>query len=118
MPGARSHKFVVNRIRLLNSPAVNLSEVQKKFLRGLGHRLSPVIIVGDAGLSEAVMKEFDSTISHHELIKIRIRRADRNSRDAVIDALCQQGSAELVQRVGNVALIYRANPDDRRIILP
>lgn len=95
-----------------------LSESQKKFLRGLGHRLKPVVTVGDAGVSEAVMKEFDTTLAHHELIKVKVRAADRAARDAAIDKLCAEGAAELVTRVGNVALIYRRNADEPKIVLP
>lgn len=95
-----------------------LSETQKKYLRGLGHQLKPVITVGDAGLSESVMKEFDASISHHELIKVRIRSAARETRDSLIAELCGQGEGQLVQRIGNVALIYRQNPDNSRIRLP
>ncbi len=94
---------------------MNLSDSQKKYLRGLGHQLKPVITVADGGLSETVLREFDATISHHELIKVRIRAADRDSRDALIDELCRQGSGNLIQRIGNVALIYRPNPDEPRI---
>jgi RNA-binding protein len=97
---------------------MKLSESRKKVLRGLGHRLKPVIMVGDAGLSEAFLREFDSTISHHELIKVRVRAAGRRSRDALIDELCRRGSGTLIQRTGNVALIYRPNPDNPRIPLP
>lgn len=97
---------------------MKLSESQKKYLRGLGHQLKPVITVGDAGLSASVMKEFESSISHHELVKVRIRSADRATRDALIGDLCQQGSSQLIQRIGNVALIYRANPDETRVKLP
>ena len=97
---------------------MNLSESQKKYLRGLGHQLKPVITVGDAGLSASVMKEFESSISHHELIKVRIRSADRGTRDALIGDLCQQSSGQLIQRIGNVALIYRTNPDETRVKLP
>ncbi len=97
---------------------MNLSDSQKKHLRALGHRLKPVVTVGDAGLSNSVMQEFNSTISHHELIKVRIRAASRENRDALIDELCQLGSGNLIQRIGNVALIYRPNPDDTRIRLP
>ena len=97
---------------------MNLSEPQKKFLRGRGHQLKPVVTVGDAGLSDSVMQEFNSTISHHELIKVRIRAGSRESRDALIDELCREGAGILIQRIGNVALIYRANPDEPRIVLP
>lgn len=95
-----------------------LTERQKKFLRGLGHQLKPVVMVGDAGLTESVLKEFDSTIDHHELIKVRIRASDRKSRDAIIEALCSRGSASLVSRVGNTALMYRPRDDKPGISLP
>ena len=97
---------------------MKLSESQKKYLRGLGHQLKPVIMIGDAGLTDAVSSEFDSAISHHELIKVRVRVGDRKVRDEVIDALCKQGSAGLVTRIGNVALIYRRNDEKPGIPLP
>lgn len=97
---------------------MNLSESQKKFLRGLGHQLKPVVVIGDGGLSESLLKEFESTIDHHELIKVRIRAGDRKSRDETIRSLCDQSKSALVTRIGNVALIYRRNEDNSRIRLP
>ena len=102
----------------MKSSSMKLSESQKKFLRGLGHALKPVIMIGDAGLSESVMSEFRSTIEHHELIKVRVRASDRETRDNIISELCQKGSAELVTRIGNVALIYRRNDENPQIPLP
>ena len=95
-----------------------LSESQKKYLRGLGHQLKPVIAVADTGLSASILRDFDATISHHELIKVRFRLANRDNRDAMIDDLCRQGSGNLIQRIGNVALIYRPDSDEQRIRLP
>lgn len=89
---------------------MKLSESQKKFLRGRGHQLKPLIMVGDAGLSESLLTEFESTLAHHELVKVKIRAADRAARDEMIRKLCTSYSATLLQRVGNVALVYRANP--------
>ena len=97
---------------------MELSESQKKYLRGLGHQLKPAIMIGDAGLTDAVISEFDSTISHHELIKVRVRVGDRKMRDEVINALCTKRSANLVSRIGNVALIYRRNDEKLGIPLP
>ena len=97
---------------------MKLSESQKKFLRGMGHRLKPIITIGSGGLSESVRKEFDSSIAHHELIKVRVRVGDREARDAIISALCDEHSAELVTRIGNVALIYRKNEEAPSIPLP
>ena len=99
---------------------IMLSESQKKHLRGLGHGLKPVIMVGEAGLSATLLAEFEATIAHHELIKVRVRAGDRQLRDRLIDELCTTTDAELVQRIGNMALVYRANPKKKknRILLP
>ncbi len=95
-----------------------LSEAQKKHLRGLGHKLKPVVMIGEAGLSASLLEEYETSLQHHELIKVSVRVGDRKERDAVIRSLCDQGSAELIQRVGNMALLYRENPDKRKITLP
>ena len=92
---------------------MDLSESQKKYLRRRGHDLKPVIQVGDAGLSEALLAEYDSTLAHHELIKVKIRAGDRETRDQMIQSLCADHAATLIQRIGNVALIYRPNPDKK-----
>jgi len=97
---------------------MKLSESQKKFLRGLGHQLKPVIMIADAGLSDSLLNEFCSTIEHHELIKIRVRASDQETRDSIICDLCNKGSAELVTRIGNVALVYRRNDEKPQIPLP
>ena len=100
---------------------MNLTEPQKKFLRGRGHQLKPLIMVGDAGLSEPLLAEFESTLDHHELLKVRVRVGDRDARDEIIAKLCDAGRAELVQRIGNIALLYRPNLNkkpEKRIRLP
>jgi RNA-binding protein len=97
---------------------MDVSESQKRFLRGLGHALKPAVTVGDAGVSEALLREFDSTIGHHELIKVRVRGADRQRRNEIIEELCRRGSAVLVTRIGNVALLYRRNAKEPRIQPP
>ena len=97
---------------------MKLTDSQAKYLRGRGHKLKPVIVVGDAGLTASLLAEFSSTIDHHELIKVRIRAGDRETRDAIIKDLCKRESAELVTRIGNVALMYRPNSDKPKLLLP
>jgi len=94
------------------------TESQKKHLRGLGHALKPLILIGEAGLSDSVRAEFESTLNHHELIKVSVRIGDRKSRDSIIKELCDSSGAGLIQRVGNMALLYRENPEKKRIIVP
>lgn len=97
-----------------------LSEPQKKFLRGLGHNLKPLVMVGDAGLTVSVLAEFETTLAHHELIKVRVRAGDRAARDEIVARLCATSGATLVQRIGNVALLYRPNPEKKknRLLIP
>ena len=109
----RAHEFLIHE-----TSSVKLTESQKKFLRGLGHELKPVIMIGDAGLTDSVLSEFCSSIEHHELIKVRVRVGDRDTRDSIISELCEKGSAELVTRIGNVALVYRRNDEKQQIPLP
>lgn len=100
---------------------MDLSESQKKYLRGLGHNLKPLIMVGDAGLSEPLLAEYEATLAHHELIKVKLRATDRVTRDKMIEQLCTNHSAGLVQRIGNVALVYRENPEkspEKRLRIP
>lgn len=100
---------------------MTLTEPQKKYLRGLGHQLKPTIIVGDAGLSESLLAEYESTLAHHELIKVRVRVGDRDARDEIIEKLCIESSALLIQRTGNVALLFRQNlkkKPEKRIRIP
>lgn len=97
---------------------MQLTERQRKYLRGLGHALKPTVMIGNSGISESVYAEFSSTILHHELIKVSLRVGDRKLRDALLAELCKRSGAVLVQRIGNMALLYKENPEKRRITLP
>lgn len=97
---------------------MTLSVRQKKHLRRLGHDLKPVVMTGSAGASPALLAELDGALEHHELVKVRVRAGDRETRDGMIGALCEETGAQLVQRIGHIALIYRARPEDPTITLP
>ena len=97
---------------------MKLTERQRKHLRGLGHTLKPTVMIGDSGISDSVFAEFSSTILHHELIKVSVRVGDRKTRDSLIAELCDRSGAVLVQRIGNMALLYKENPEKRKITLP
>ena len=95
-----------------------LNERQKKHLRRLAHPLQPVVILGTAGLTDAVVKELERALEAHELVKVRARASDREQRDTWLSELARRTQATLVQRIGNVAVIYRADPTLPRIVLP
>lgn len=85
-------------------------------LRAIGHRLHPVVTVAGAGLSAAVLAELERALSDHELIKVKIAVGDRERRDALLNDIVAGCGAELVQRIGNTALLLRrsAEPDPRK----
>jgi len=97
---------------------MHLSEKQRRYLRGLAHGLKPVILVGGAGLTEAVAKETDRALHDHELIKVRARGADRETRDTIFTELARQTGSAVVHRIGHVAVLYRPRPDVPKIIVP
>ena len=86
---------------------MSLSQAERKFLRGRGHALKPVVIVGGAGLTDAVLTELEGALSHHELVKVSLRIGNRERRDALLDELLDRSKATLLQRIGNMALLYR-----------
>ena len=95
-----------------------LTEKQKRHLRGLGHKLKPVVMIGAGGFSATVRNELDLSLTRHELLKVRLSVGEREAREALILRLCAETAAQLVQRVGNIALLYRRNPDKPRLVLP
>jgi RNA-binding protein len=97
---------------------MNLSEKQKKYLRGLAHGRDPIVLIGQAGLTTGVLSELDTALGAHELVKVRARVGDRDQRDSIFAALAEQTRSSLVQRIGNVGVFYRRHPEKPRIILP
>jgi len=90
-----------------------VDNASRKRLRQIAHHLHPVIIVGDAGVSDAVVAETDRALCDHELIKVKVNSEDRDARDALGTALTDACRAEVIQRIGKVLVLYRANPEAR-----
>jgi RNA-binding protein len=95
-----------------------LTDAQRKYLRRLGHDRNPFVLVGQAGISPNLVTELDRALKDHELVKVRARVGDRSARDQILEELAAATGAELVQRIGHVALYYRANPEKPGILLP
>jgi RNA-binding protein len=94
-----------------------LSAAQRRHLRGLAHQLKPVVWVGQHGLSDAVKREIELALDSHELIKIKIA-AERETRAALVGEICETSRSELIQRIGQMAVLFRRNPKSPRIALP
>ncbi|HEY2347097.1 MAG TPA: ribosome assembly RNA-binding protein YhbY [Xanthomonadaceae bacterium] len=95
-----------------------LAASQNRYLRSLAHTLKPVILVGGKGVSPALLGELESALEHHELIKVKVAAADRDERDAWVGEIVEASGAALVQRVGNIATLFRARRKDPGIVLP
>lgn len=87
---------------------MSLDTDTKKHYRTLGHSLKPVVTVASKGLTEGVLAELQRALDDHELIKVKLAMEDREERKQVVDDLCTQTGAELVQTIGKMVLIFRA----------
>ena len=88
-----------------------LSNNQKKYLRGIAHGLNPMIMIGANGITENLMTELESTLEHHELLKIKIANDDREERKAFIQQIVDETGSLLVQTIGKICVIYRQNEE-------
>jgi RNA-binding protein len=99
--------------------APELSEKQRRHLRGLAHDLKPLIRLGNAGLTDAVATETARALHDHELIKVKAPGGgDRETRDALFTDLAKRTASALVHRIGNVAVLYRPNATLQHIMIP
>jgi RNA-binding protein len=97
---------------------MTLTEKQRRHLRGLGHALKPIIFIGQAGASPAVVAEAARALLDHELVKVRVTGMEREARDEALDSLANGTGSEIVGRIGHTAVLYRRNPERTRIVLP
>ena len=116
---------------------MSLTNSQIRYLRGLAHGLNPIILVGNKGVTPALIKEFGAALDQQ-------RRHWRESQQRAagmagapqqashygsflaikkeamlqIDALAEAAGAEVVQRIGHVASYFRRNAEAPKIALP
>lgn len=102
-----------------SGPKTNqLARSQIKHLVSLAHHLKPVIMVGQHGVTENLLKELDIALDHHELVKIKIAGEDRDSRQQMIQQLCEASGAQTVQAIGKTLTLFRRNRQKPKIELP
>ena len=87
-----------------------MNSADKKKLRAEAHTLKPVVMIGQSGLTEAVLAEIELALDSHELIKVKIR-AERDDRKLISEKICTNTGAELIQTIGQIAVLYRLNPN-------
>jgi RNA-binding protein len=88
---------------------MKLTTKQIAHLRGMAHSLSPVVMIGNNGLTENVLKEIELNLNAHELIKIQVAGDDRDARKAMYLDICSKTSAVAVHHIGKQLVVYRPN---------
>jgi RNA-binding protein len=91
-----------------------VNSTDKKRLRAEAHSHKPVIMIGQAGLTPAVLAEIEIALDCHELLKVRIR-AEREDRKTIGNEIIVATGAELIQMIGQIAVLYRPNPEKRLV---
>jgi len=89
---------------------------QIKQLKALAHKLKPIVTVGQHGMKESINDELAIAIDFHQLVKVKISVGDRDERDSLIGQFTKTHKAELVQKIGNIAVLYRRNFDKENLL--
>ena len=89
--------------------ALKLTTKQIAHLRSLAHSLNPVVMLGNNGLTDNIMKEIELNLNAHELIKIQVAGDDRDARKAIYVEICAKTNALAVHHIGKQLVVYRAS---------
>lgn len=93
--------------RKMTDTKLNTKEILE--LKARAHHLNPVVMVGQQGLTDSVIRETDAALTAHELIKVRVFGDDRAERIEICNALCEAVDAQLVQHIGKLLVLWRKN---------
>lgn len=96
---------------------LQLSTKQISHLRSLAHALNPVVMIGQQGLTENVLKEINVSLNAHELIKIKVFSDEKAVRAELLNTICESVQAVAVHHIGKQLIIYRPS-EKARISFP
>lgn len=97
-------------------PAIQLTIAQRKEHRAQAHHLSPVVMIGNDGLTAAVKKETDAALNAHGLIKVRVLGDDRSQRESIYQTLADELGAAPIQHIGKLLVLWRPKPAKERVV--
>ena len=92
--------------------ATPLTSRERAALKARAHALEPLVHVGGAGVTDAVIAEAERALTAHELIKVKIATDDRDARVEMGNEIAERTGAAIVHRVGKVVILWRASPDE------
>lgn len=100
---------------------MQLNSKQIAYLRGLAHNLNPVVMIGNNGLTEAVLKEVEVSLNAHELIKVQVAGDDRELRKSLLEEIAEKTQAIAVHHIGKQLVFYRSSETVKataKIVIP
>ncbi len=97
---------------------MKLTGKQARYLRGLGHHLHAVVMIGKDELTDPVVATADEALASHELIKVKLQEGCLSDRREIAVQLAQATSSTVAQVLGRTFLLYRKHPENPRILLP
>lgn len=87
-----------------------ITPAARRVLRARAHHLHPVVMLGEDGLTSAVLHEIDVALRSHELVKIRVLGDERQERAALLGRICGDLDAAPVQIIGKILVLFRPRP--------
>ena len=97
---------------------MELTGKQKRYLRGLGHHLQPVVMIGKDELTAAVIAATDEALACHELVKVKLQEGCLSDRRSIAEELSRATHSSVAQVLGRTFLLFRKHPENPRIVLP
>ncbi len=90
---------------------MQLDNATIKRLKGIGHELKPIVMIGNNGVTPAIIEEIDRALNDHELIKVKLPAGSKHDRDLICTELAATAKAQLIHTIGRMALLLRQNPN-------
>ena len=91
-----------------------LSPIERRALKAQAHTLAPVVMIGDQGLTPAVILEVERNLKAHGLIKVRVFSDDRVAREAMMQTLADELNAAPIQHIGKLLVLWRPKVEKER----
>ena len=94
-----------------NTSNHNLDNTELRRLKGIGHELKPIVMIGNNGITENIIQEVERALTDHELIKVKVPAGSKQERDELSNELANSVQAQLIHSIGRMALLLRRNPN-------
>jgi len=100
---------------------MSLTNVQKKYLKGLAHSQKPIVLVGQKGITPELLTALKEALESHELIKIKfLENKEKESKKEMTQQIVEETQSELLSTIGHTVIFFKRarKPENRKIQLP